>query len=556
VEARALACVLLLCAPLGAGEGPESDPFLAALAGKSGPDAVAAPDFDPDLEAVSWSLRPRREIVDALAARLLRGEAKGWSEPAQNLPALPALPSRIPADFDPAGVPVTDRLAAWVPADAAAVFFGSLKEAEDEVGGLAQFLPRAFPVLCGDPPGGRRDALRRAREMLLLPTIWGANPNVRTGTRQVALVVSDPDVRWAPEIAFLAEVDDASLVRFHRQASLRWEERGRGVLRVDGFDAVSDDGSVRSFFALEGGVAAWSTTKALRERIVAAGMGKAPSHFRPDPRAYALARRTFPAAEGGALLVVPDGFLARVNAPEFRVLRASAMRCEAARLLRDARALAGSGGLQGRGTDLRCPGGGSIVDVAKAAGASCSVHGTASAPVLHGDCDTGGPSYADRPGLERCRADPDPLLRGAVPVAARTRTNQIEILVPAGAAGDALLDLLETTFAPGEAGDPPVRVLDRLNRILLAGAGPVRAPREYERAAGLDPSNPKGSPMVAAGGGTYGWGTYGPVYALDCPSPPVRRPEGGVLGVGVREGGSGGTSIVNFEFRDLLLEWR
>lgn len=378
---------------------------------------AAAPDFDPDLAALSWTTRPRREIVDALAARLLRGEAKGWTELAKEMPPLPAPPSRIPEDFEVGKLEVADPLAARVPADTAVALFESLKAAEDAVEGLSEFLPEALPDLCDDPPGGKRDALRRGIEMLLLPTIWRSNPGVRTGTRQIAVVAADPDLRWAPDIALVAEVDDASLVLFHRRSTLSWEDRGRRRLRVDGLDAVSDDGSVRSFFTLEGGVAIWATTRSLRDRVLAAAAGKAPTLLSPDPRAYALARRTFPAKEGGALLVVPDAFLDRVNAAESRARRAAALRCEAARLLLDARTSAGAKGAAA----WKCPAGGTLMP-ARGEGSTCSVHGSNSCPTPAGDLPAAGRTSADA-------VDPrDDFARGLIPVAARWKSTPLEIL--------------------------------------------------------------------------------------------------------------------------------
>jgi hypothetical protein len=491
VAARALPVLLLLLgAPVLAGDAPETDPFLAALAGRSGPDAVAAPSFDPDLEAVSWSLRPRREIVDALAARLLRGEAKGWSEPAKETPVLPAPPSRVPADFEPGKVEITDRLAAWVPADAAVVFLGSLGEAQDAVAALAKFLPEAFPGLCGDPPGGRRDALRRATEMLLLPTIWNSNPAARTGTRQVALVVSDPDVRWAPDIALLCEVDDATLVRSQRQATFSWEGRRPTGLRVEGLDAVSDDGSIRSFFALEGGIALWSTTRSLRERILAAGAGKAPALAAPPAKEYALARRTFPAAEGGALLLVPDAFLARVSAAKFRARRAAALRCEAVRLLLDAQTFATAtepGAGMGR---PECPVGGVLQSRAGGAGSSCGLHGVAGNAVPLGDLPSAATLECDATSM-RADARPDDWIReGLVPAAIRWKAAPLEVLppFPSNAAVMRFLDqvLQAIEYSPRSDGQRAERRRSLLDRILrmdqresvleqLTGLGPVEA---------------------------------------------------------------------------------
>ncbi len=485
MRARLLPVLVVLGAATAlAGDGPPpTDPFLAALAGRSGPDAVAAPSFDPDLEAVSWSLRPRREIVDGLAARLLRGEAKGWTEPAKEFPALPAPPSRIPADFDPGKVEVSDRLTAWVPGDAAAVLFGSLKEAGEAVEGLAKFLPDAFPRLCGDSLVGRRDALRRAVDQLLLPVIWNSNPGARTGTRQVALVVSDPDVRWAPDIALLCEVDDATLVRSHRQATFSWEGRRPIGLRVDGLDAVSDDGSVRSYFALEGGIALWSTTKSLRERILAAGSAKVVSLLRPDARAYAFARKAFPASEGGALLVVPDAFLARINAADLRARSAAALRCEATRLLLDAHSIAGSVSKMDT-VGLSCPAGRTLSPRADDAGASCPIHGTPAFTTPLGDLPEVPVSRADAERLPVLVNSPDPILEGAVPVAMRWLGEPVEVVVPPTAPSHAtVIKLLEGSM-PGFTIGPWFTRRSALTELRPSGQG---VESTLERLMGLGP---------------------------------------------------------------------
>jgi hypothetical protein len=410
-----------------------------------------------------------------------------------------------------------------VPADAAAVFFGSLREAEDAVGGLAGFLPRALPGLCGEPAEGRRDALRRAVDGLLLPTIWRSNPGVRTGTRQVAIVVSDPDVRWAPEIALLCEVDDAGLVRFHRQSTISWEDRSPRRLRVEGLDVAADDGSVRSRFALEGGIALWSTTRALRERILAAGAGRAPSLLSPPAAAYGLARRTFPPAGGGALLVVPDAFLARNGAPGVRARRAAALRCEAARLLLDARSVAGGKVSSTDTIALACPSGGALAAVPGGCGSSCAVHGTAAWPAPLGDL----PEAASPEGA---RVPADALAEGAVPVAARWDGEVLDLLVPPGAAGERLLAALGT-WATGvvEPGVPS----DRLPALESRFPGRDRPGAEFLRLAGLAPSE---DPPFS-----------GATVLL---RPPAPRPEGGVLRVSWKAGGTtgpGGAMAGTFE---------
>ena len=356
-------------------------------------------------------------------------------------PAAP--PARVPAEVDPAGVPRTDRLAAWVPADAAAVFFDSIAAAEKEIAGIAAALPGALPVLAPEKPteGG---ALGRATEMLLLPSIWRANPAVRTGTRQVALVVSDLDLGRAPDLALVVEVDDATLVRTQRAATFTWEDRTPRRLRVEGLDAWSDDGSVRSFFALEGGVAVWSTTRALRARVLAAGAASAPSLLRPDARAWALARTAFPAAEGGALLVVPDAMLARLDAAPVRGRRAASLRCAAAR------SQPGGGA---------CPSGGTI-DPGGRGGASCSIHGTAAHPVPLGDLPEAAPP-AD--GV----VDPaDPVASGAIPAAVQAAGGRLRALVPPGAPGRAFEALVESLRRDAPA---PRRIESRGHSILEWG---------------------------------------------------------------------------------------
>ncbi len=528
---RALPILLLLAAaPALAGDaGPAQDPFALALLGKSGPVDVARPPFDPDLAAVSWTTRPRREVVDALAARLLRGEADGWFAAAKEVP-LPAPPPRIPADFDAGKFEVSDRLAARIPADAAVAFFGSLSEAEDAVDQLAKFLPGTLPGLCDDSPGGTRDALRRAVDMLLLPTIWRSNPGVRTGTRQIAVVASDPDLRWAPDIALVAEVDDASLVRFHRQSSLSWEDRGLRRFRVDGLDVVADDGSVRSYFALEGGVAIWATTKSLRDRILAVGSGKAPTLLSPDPRAYALARKTFPAAQGGALLVIPDAFLARLQSRELRSRRAAALRCEAVRLLRGARSLAGSTANPKDAKDLVCPAGGEIRMVPGSPGSSCSIHGSASFPTPLGDLPEGVPSGFTAAALAAGGADV--VLAGEIPVAVRWGGSPMEVLVPPRPVGNLMAERL-ATFADN-AGKEALRA----NRVRITALNAARqdggdSADWFRELCGLE----------------FEWHGSGRSLGVRKAAP---RESGGVLCFRVKFV----MNINGAEIRDLLFEWR
>ncbi|MCK6481467.1 MAG: hypothetical protein L6R43_15415 [Planctomycetes bacterium] len=537
--------VLVLALPLLlAGEEPPRDPFLAALAGRSGPEAVAAPGFDAEAEALSWSLRPRREIVDGLAARLLRGETGPWPAAGERS-ATPVPWSPIPRDFAPDGVPVTDRLAAWVPADAAAVFFPSLREAEDLVASMEPFLSRAFPVLCGDPPGGRRDALRRAAERLLLPTIWAANPGVRTGTRQVAIVAADPDLRWGADVALVAEVDDASLVAFHRRASLRWEGRKGRTLRVEGLDAVSDDGSVRSFFGMEGGVAVWATTRDLRDRILAAGAGRGDSLLRPDRRAWAFARRTFPAEEGGALLVVPQGFLARICEPRFRARRAAALRCEAVRLLLDARSLAGQTVSRKDTFVLACPAGGSLAPVSGEAGSSCSLHGTASDPVPLGDLPECGPPAGD---LDRDWFRRSTSFLWGLPRAARWSEGRMEAWIPSDypwscrimdLAGDAWAAVREGWAGPEKGDLAERRILERAGALAAAGLDAASVEEALARLDGTSSRERPGEP-----------GKRVPLEVGLAPDPG----RGGILGIRIDEGRvSGGLQVspafVRFEWR-------
>jgi hypothetical protein len=399
---------IALAAVAAAGEGPApGDALRAALEGRGDPASVPAPGFDPELAALSWGERPREEVIEALAARLVRGEARAWFEPAPDLPPLPDPPgSGAPAAEGPLP-PVADRLASWVPADAAALFHGSLDEALTAGSGRAVLLRAAFgggPR--GDGPwyaGAVDDALGR----LLLPAIWRSNPGVRTGTRQAAVVLGDPGLERGLDLALAVEVDDATLVLSHRRATFAWEDRSPRRLLVEGLDARTEDGAVRSFFALEGGVAVWSTTRALRDRILAAGAGRIPSLLRPDPREYAAARRAFPASEGGLLAILPEGFAARANARASRAARAAALRCEAALLWIEARAAAGRDP-----PAASCPAGGTL---APGRTASCSVHGTRAYPVPLGDLPAARPSRADG-GIPE-----DALGRGELPRAARRR---------------------------------------------------------------------------------------------------------------------------------------
>lgn len=509
--------LLLAAAPV-----PGDDPFLAAMAGKSGPDAVAAPSFDPDVEAVSWTTRPRREIVDALAARLLRGGAKGWFEPAKEGPAPPAPPSRFPEGFEAGEFKVADRLAARIPADAAAVFFDSLQEAETCVEELAKFLPRALPVPFGDAPGGRRDALALAVDRLLLPTIWRSNPNVRRGTRQAALLAADPDLRWAPEVALVVEVEDASLVRFHRMSTISWEDRGRRHLRVDGLDVVSDDGSVRSFFGLEGGIAVWSTGRAFRDRILAAAAGRAPTLLSPDPRAYALARATFPAADGGALLVIPDAFLERANSPAVRARRAAALRCDAVRMVAAARALGRAG--EPPGCRLECPSGGTISVSSGSHPVSCSIHGSALHRVPSGDLPDAGGTTAP--------AEGDVVAGGAFPLAAHWGKGSREILVPPGRPGAAVLEVVVPPSGFSQSAGLDGSGADRLNRIHAGGIPESEVQSTYAAVFG--------EAVVSGCGRTLAWkegrveweGASRYDYLERERTPFVPPPEGGVLRIG------------------------
>jgi hypothetical protein len=560
VIARLLPVALLLAvAP-----APETDPFLAAMAGKSGPEAVAAPSFDPDVDAASWTTRPRREIVDGLAARLLRGEAKGWFEKGSGTTATAPVPNRFPEGFEPGKVVITDRLAARIPADAAAIFFGSLDEAEKSVEELSKFLPRALPVPFADAPGGRRDALARAVERLLLPTIWRSNPNVRRGARQAALVASDPDLRWAPEVALVVEVDDASLVRFHRQSTISWEDRGRRHLRVDGLDVVADDGSVRSFFGLEGGIAVWSTGKAFRDRILAAVAGKAPTLLSPDPRAYALARATFPAADGGALLVVPDGFLERANSAAVRARRAASLRCDAVRLILDARALAKTEAPAGTGVRLACPAGGEILIASGRPGAHCSVHGSASHHVPLGD-------LPESPWVDGGQVG-DIVAAGACPVAGRWKDASVEVFIPPGRPGTWFLETLRN---PGEEvpmrdGAPDTSSLNpstqvprwettvsrRLDRVRSSGIQESEVSSVLATIYGEELDSGDGR-KLAWRDGRAGWVGVVKVDSLGTRDPIPSRPSGGVLRIGKPHvGGVDYFSSVSFTTSVLPLEWR
>jgi hypothetical protein len=409
------AALVLLALPFAAARGgePERDPFVAALRGLAGREAVAEPGFDAAGEASAWTLRPRREIVDGLALRILRGEAVA-------IDAREAGPGELvePADAPaPAAAPLADPLAPWLPADAAAALFPSLDGARAAVDGLLHHLPRLLPRVAADPPWRRRDAFARASGSLLLPTLWGSNPYARTGLREVAVVAADPDLRGAPDVALVGIVEDASLVRAQRLATFSWEERGRRPLRVEGLDATAGDGSVRSFFALEGGVAIWATTRALRKRILDAGAGRAPSLATAPAADLRRARAAFPAAAGGALLVLPDAFVARIGRPEVRRARFDALLCEAERLLVDA----------GRPEGRACPSGGALRPAPGRGGASCGIHGTAAFPAPLADL-AGAAVAAAAPGL--------PADRGPFPPAAHWEGATLSVLLPAGPAGD------------------------------------------------------------------------------------------------------------------------
>jgi len=547
--------LLLLIAGAAAPPEPETDPFLAAMAGKSGPDAVAAPSFDPDEAASFWTLRPRREIVDALAARLLRGEAKSWFAKQAAVPVPAPIADRFPPGFEAGEFTVSDRLAARVPADAAAVFFGSLDEAETAVEELARFLPMALPAVFADAPGGRRDALDRAVAKLLVPTIWRSNPAVRRGTRQAALLAADPDLRWNPEIALVVEVDDASLVRFHRLSTLSFEDRGARRLRVDGLDAISDDGSVRSFFGLEGGIAVWSTGKSFRDRILAASAGKVPTLLSPDPRAYALARRTFPAADGGPLLVIPDGFLERANSASVRGRRAAALRCDAVRRVVGARALAKTAAPLAAGVRLECPAGGGIQVAAASAEVSCAVHGSILHPVPIGDLPDGAGGLGGAGG--------DLVVIAGIPVAGRWGGSSFDVLVPPGAPGIGLLGIVspepqKETPEPRKdfVFDGDEIVLGLLNRIRAAGFQEEKAVAAYSSQFGVSPVSVRGQ-SIGWRDGTAEWS--GParavVHLVTRPTLPSRD-GGGVLRIGtptVREQKQWGSPLDMYTYP---LEWR
>jgi len=513
VASRILPAVLALGFLLQ-GDPPE-DPFILALDGRPFTVRDPAVDRPGSSSGSTWSLRSRREVVDSLALGLLQREymvhvagPSGRSVGATGL--ADPLARRIPGKEVPERVPVTDRLAFRVPGDAAAVFFPSLRSAEDTLEGLARFLPAVFPGVCADGPAGRRAALARAVEALLLPPVWRANPSVRTGTRQVALVVSDPDLRGAPDVALLFEVDDASLVLAHRRASFSWEGRAGRGLRVEGLDAVSDDGSIRSFFTLEGGLAIFATSRSLRDRVRGTATG-APTLLLPDGAAYETARSTFPPADVEALLVVPDAFLRRITSPEVLLPRADALRCEAARLLADAGSLREGGDSDRalRGPPA-CPVDGRLDRRAGNTGTRCTVHGSAEFPVPLGDLPAPDPDTAayHRAMYHLLRPE-DPLHRGGLPVAARWREDSLEILVPPGEAGAACLELLVASATPDRPPSPASFARSRFDRLAALG---LKAADAYRALTGLTFVPDAGAPPAAG------------------PLPAVKpREEGGVL---------------------------
>ncbi len=367
--------------------------------------------------------------------------------------------------------PLRDGLASWVPANAAAVFFPSLEAAASAAEILARRLPEVLPGLCAAAPDGSREPLSRMIDMLLLPTIWRTNPNVKTGTRAVALVVADPDVARAPDVALVCEVEDATRVRGHRSASLVFEDRARARFRTDDLDAWSDDGAVRSFFALEGGVAVLSTTRDLRERILAAGAGRAPSLASAAPDDLEAARTAFPAEEGDGLLVVPAAFLVRANSRELRARHALSRGCEAARVGlygADLRRRAVPGAGESRLTDHRCPAGGTV-SAGGPAGPVCALHGTTAWPVPLGDLPGARGSAEPGPwdGWESLLAEAEAFvahLRGG------TAAPVLSLLLPPGARG-AALDGAARRWATAPAADAGAAARARERLALLGEAG-------------------------------------------------------------------------------------
>jgi hypothetical protein len=529
----AVALIVAAGAIPGAPADPACDPFAALLRGEERP----VPAIDADLAAVSWGTASREEIF---AAWLSPPAADGHEVPEFDGSWSPP-PPRGAAGLRAPPAPRSDPLLAWIPGDAAVVLFPSLPAALDAVDRLGRSLPALLPGLCGDGPWGARDALRRGMDRLLLPSAWGANPEAPTGVRSVALVVADPDLRGACEVALVAEVEDASLVLGRRRGTLSFESRGRERFRVEGLDARTDDGSVRSWFACEGGVAIWSASRDLRERVLAAGAGRAPS-LCADPAA-SDARRAFPAAAGGALLVVPDGFVARAGSEALRLRREQSLFCAALMLDLDAWSLRETRAGANYRT-VSCPsGGGAPRWRVRDAGAFCPRHGSVANPEPlgdHGDAASG--RLANDATLDRARQRlaraPDAVAEGALPIAALLPSDGrgvdgMELLVPSGAPGEALLRRL-AAWARAPEDDGGAGILQRLEALSSLGIDAARVPAVYASWTGRAPRiAARGLEPRALPGGRWEWSRPGAPApapaAAPGPAVPAPRADGGVL---------------------------
>jgi hypothetical protein len=352
----ALAALVLVFTGAVVAAAEESSPLLEALEGRPAPPWTAESLLET---MIPWADAPHDATQDADVATSRE----------------PVLPEGSPPP------PLTEHLAAFVPADTAVAFFDSVDAADDACASMSGLLMTAFPDAFDARPDGDAALVARTIDRLGLPPIWRANPGVRTGLRRIAVVVDDVDLSGAAGVALLGEVDDLSLLLGHRRAGFRWEDGHRERFRVEGLDATTDDGSVRSHFAYESGIAVFSTSRALRERILAlvrgtpAGAAAAPRSMR-ETGFPAAARGVFPKEEEDVLFLVPDAFLATAIAPHIALKRSRATRCMLERLRTDGAALR-----RASVPPVRCPEGGSISPRAGAAGASCTVHGCTAGPV-------------------------------------------------------------------------------------------------------------------------------------------------------------------------------
>ncbi|MHC4821392.1 MAG: hypothetical protein ACYTDX_06700, partial [Planctomycetota bacterium] len=395
--------LVLVAALLSVGQ-EVPDPFDAVTRSPDSVAGVRRPDGFTEADSIEWGHLPRRAMVAGLAALYLRGEltpvsawkhASSFERPPRVLrreDLIPGVARKMarahPGEATPRPALRLPALASWVPKDAAVAFFASIDEAERCIASLAGLLDRHLPALVSERGRGDRAALERAVERLLLPTIWRANPGVPTGTGAVAIVISDPDLRGAPDVALLVQVTDLGRLVSQRRASFRWEST-RTRFRTDGLDARTDDGSVRSFFGVDGGIAVFSTTKSLRRRIIDAGRsGGLPGAV--DGLRLVAAQLVGDRADA-AILYVPEGFLAAVDSLSLRARRMASLRCEAMRLLVDGRNLTGCEDVfRVPGGRLECPTGGKFHVVPSRTGSTCSIHGSALHPVPLGDVDESG----------------------------------------------------------------------------------------------------------------------------------------------------------------------